>query len=365
MTDRAQPGAQGSTLRNVEAGETANSLHDGFIVPSSDPTLSAQRFNDINEGSFAEFDASWSSSSLDVTINAGEAFIKGWLARDIQTTVTLDSFTNGQTVVLAWDADAVYDDSIHSNREDADRVIVTREADLPTLEVPYLPLYDFDTDGNGVTSATDRRVIGANTFGERRVPASFPTIDDFERGTLSGWLRTEDLSITNEEALFGNRSLVAPAPGGNGQFQTPIPVQRGTRLRAFIYIDPYTAQDGNNKYIDFQLGTSLGSDAERNDGYRFRLQAENESLKIDRYDGGTQNSLSSSSFTVPSGEWVIFEVELGLQDLQARVLDLTESSLVSISATDTTYYDFFYNGRLYSDETDVDFYVNQITRKQL
>jgi len=162
MTDRAQPGAQGSTLRNVEAGESAGSLSDGFIVPSSDPTLSAQRYNDLDENQFNEFNASWSSGSLDVTIDAGEAFVKGWLARDTQTTVTLDSFTNGQTVVVAWDADAVYvyDDSIHSNREDADRVIVTREADLPTLEVPYIPIWRFDTDGDGVTDAYDIREFG-------------------------------------------------------------------------------------------------------------------------------------------------------------------------------------------------------------
>lgn len=161
MTDRGQPGAQGSTLRNVEAGESSQTLSDGFIVPSNEPTLSSQRYADLDESQYAEFNASYSSTSLDVTIEAGEAFIKGWLARDTQTTITLDDFTDGQTVVLAWDADAVYDDSIHADREEADRVIITREADLPTTPVPYIPIWEFDTDGDGVIDAVDRRDVGS------------------------------------------------------------------------------------------------------------------------------------------------------------------------------------------------------------
>jgi len=157
MTDRAAPGAQGSTVRNLEHGEAMMSTMGGFIVPADEPTYSAQRWDGLNEGNFAAFDASYSSGSLTVTIQPGEAFIKGWLARDTSTDVELDSFEDGQTVILAWDADAVYSDEIHDSREEADSVIITLEDDL-TVNIPYIPLWEFGTDGDGVTSSIDRRV---------------------------------------------------------------------------------------------------------------------------------------------------------------------------------------------------------------
>ena len=157
--DRAQPGARGSTNRNIEFGETTSQYSDGWIVSADDPTLSAQRYTSLDETAFNEFDASYSADSLTVTIDPGEAFVDGWLARDEPTDISLDADTAGQTIVIGWDPDAIYDDQQHAFRDEADRVIVTRESAV-TEPLPSFPIWSVDTDGVGVTSAVDLRSIG-------------------------------------------------------------------------------------------------------------------------------------------------------------------------------------------------------------
>ena len=75
--DRAQPGAPGSTDRNIEFGETTSQYSDGCNVPADDPSLSAQRYTSLDEMGFNEFDASYSADSLTITIDPGEAFVDG------------------------------------------------------------------------------------------------------------------------------------------------------------------------------------------------------------------------------------------------------------------------------------------------
>jgi len=98
--DRAQPGARGSTNRNIEFGETTGQYTDGWIVPADEPTLSSQRYTSLNETAFNEFDATYSADSLTITIDPGEAFVDGWLARDVATEIVLDGDTTGHTIVI-------------------------------------------------------------------------------------------------------------------------------------------------------------------------------------------------------------------------------------------------------------------------
>ena len=157
--DRAQPGARGSTNRNIEFGETTGQYTDGWIVPASDPTLSAQRYTSLNETAFNQFDATYAADSLTVTIDPGEAFVDGWLARDEPTEIELTPDTAGQTIVLGWDPDAIYDDQQHDIRDEADRVILALE-DTVDLSYPTIDIWVFDTNEVGVTNTTDRRDIG-------------------------------------------------------------------------------------------------------------------------------------------------------------------------------------------------------------
>ena len=158
MTDRAQIGARGSPIHTIEYGEGFGQYSDGWVVPADEPTRSAQASSKIDETVLNAFDASWSSSTLTVTINPGEAFADGWLARDSSTDVDLAASTNGQTVFAGWDVSAVFSENEHANRDAADTVIVGLEAAFQDLD-PKVPLWTFDTDGPG-TALTDRSSNG-------------------------------------------------------------------------------------------------------------------------------------------------------------------------------------------------------------
>jgi hypothetical protein len=158
--DRAQPGARGSTNRNIEFGEaTTGKIIGGYIVSADDPTLSAQRYSSLDETAFNEFDAAHAAESLTVTVDPGEAFVDGWLARDVATYIDLAADTNDQTVIIGWDPDAIYDDQQHDVRDEADRVIVDLESNVGTT-YPTVGVWEFDTDGNGVVEARDLRNVG-------------------------------------------------------------------------------------------------------------------------------------------------------------------------------------------------------------
>jgi len=185
MTDRAQPGARGSSVRNIELGEGIGQASPGWIVPASTPTLSSQRYTSLDTSQYAEFDATFGAGSLDVTIAAGEAFVDGWIARDTDTTITLDASTAGQQIWLGWDASALYDSGTHATRDDADQVICRLEQNFPANE-PYVPIWEFDTDGSGVTNDTDLRYVGPiQTAGNEVVQSvpDLPSADDFPLGT--------------------------------------------------------------------------------------------------------------------------------------------------------------------------------------
>jgi hypothetical protein len=162
MTERVQPGAKGSRYRGIEIGEAVSALGN-YIVDPANPTLSSIRYGTIDQAAFTGFTATTASDSLDVTIGPGEAFVDGWLAKDTSTTVTLDADTAGQTVVLGWNPDAVYDEAVDATRDDADEVLLDTQANVEamTQEKPYIPIHEFDTDSNGVISSTRVQPIGS------------------------------------------------------------------------------------------------------------------------------------------------------------------------------------------------------------
>lgn len=150
MTEKVNP----SPFRPAEAFKTGGSIYynnsrDNFIVPSNEQTEIASQDTGIDETTFTAFGESHTSSSFDVTIEQGEAFIFGsWLAIDTSTTVTLASNTADQTVYVGWDKDA------------ANQVIIglnSAFSNTASNDDQRIPLYDFTTDGNGVTSVSDRR----------------------------------------------------------------------------------------------------------------------------------------------------------------------------------------------------------------
>lgn len=171
MTDKVDPsaGSDGQAYMVAQAIQQHGSVGAGWIAEGSVAYAAGHTNSGVSGAPLNEF-AKVSDSGLDVTFDTGEAFVGGgWVARDSQTTVTLDDDTTGQQVVLGWDYNA------------ADTVKIGVDGGTPgdsfdSLD-PTIPLYTFDTSGGSVTSTTDDRTVGKETqFGA-------PTLGD---GTVIG-----------------------------------------------------------------------------------------------------------------------------------------------------------------------------------
>lgn len=151
MTDKVNPSVNRPAEAYTTAGAIAYGGHgeDGFIIDGATPTGIADQDLQINEGNLNSFDQTSSASSLDVTIDAGEAFVFGaWTCIDEATTVTLAANTSAQTVFVGW------------NKGTSDDVIIGLASAFASTSGDIdekIPLYDFDTDASGVTDVTDRR----------------------------------------------------------------------------------------------------------------------------------------------------------------------------------------------------------------
>jgi hypothetical protein len=183
MTQKANP----SINRPAEAFKTAGAIAygghggDGFVVDGTNPTDISVQDGGITEADLNSFAETSGGASLDVTIDGGEAFVFGsWIAIDTDTTVTLASSTTGQTVYVGW------------NKNGSDDVIVGLDGAFSSASGDRderIPLFDFDTDGSGVTNVVDRR--------------SFDQInaDSIEQGSGSGL--DADLLDGNEASELG------------------------------------------------------------------------------------------------------------------------------------------------------------------
>jgi len=173
MTDKVNP----SNTRPAESFKTAGAIaygghgDSGFIVDSANPTDISLQDGDIDETQFNEFEESHTTSSFDVTIDPGEAFVFGsWLAIDTPTTVTLTSNTSNQIIYLGW------------NKDSADDVIIGLQSEFDNTSGntdKKIPIWEFDTDGSGVTDSRNERTIGqtVNSFNTKYDSNSDGTID--------------------------------------------------------------------------------------------------------------------------------------------------------------------------------------------
>jgi hypothetical protein len=165
MTDRVQPGAIDSIIRNDELAQIFNQFSEGWIQPSTDPpTPAAVRRPEIDETALNAFSLV-SGSGFDITVDAGEGFVGGWCARDNQTTVTVPASTTS-TIILAWSLDAVFDPAANQNRDLADEVRVDQAVNVDP-QYPRTELFDVTTDANGVTEITDNRRLGPTVTTDR------------------------------------------------------------------------------------------------------------------------------------------------------------------------------------------------------
>ena len=148
MTEKANP----SSSRPIEAFKTAGAIAYGGspegYIPDETTEIAIQD-GSITESNLNQFAETSSGSSLDVTIDGGEAFVFGsWICIDTQTTVSLNASTTGQTVYVGW------------NKDGSDDVIIGLDSAFSSASGDAdqkISLWEFDTDGSGVTSSTDLR----------------------------------------------------------------------------------------------------------------------------------------------------------------------------------------------------------------
>jgi hypothetical protein len=204
MTDRAQPGAIDSTVRNDELAQIFSQFSDGWVVPGTDPTPAARRRADIDETALDAFALSTSSSSLDVTLAPGEAFVSGWCVRDVETTLTLPADSTSE-IVVGWDPDAVYDPDTDADRDAADKAIVALAGDVDA-DSPTTVVHEITTDGSGVTGASRVASVGP------AIDASSATLDETTTGQVDGSITSDPITSLTDGELFVDSGTLTFTP---------------------------------------------------------------------------------------------------------------------------------------------------------
>lgn len=151
MTDLTTPAESGAAALSTASGHAFDKSSQPWIV---DGVEVADAYSVLDETQLNAFRHA-STSGLDVTIAAGEAFVGGWLCRDRTTTVTLPASAT-TTIYVGYDADAVL--SSGQAPADSENIIVGPAGDFGDND-PRAPLYEFVTDSTTVTSSTDLRKL--------------------------------------------------------------------------------------------------------------------------------------------------------------------------------------------------------------
>jgi hypothetical protein len=146
-----------------------------FLVPYSEESRSAQRWDSLgvpsesagnNGGPFAI--NSYLTGDPEMQLTAGEGYVDGWFATDEnKKTPDLSSYQQEEiTIVVGWDPDAVYSSDIHSNREEADAVIIQLERNTAS-DIPYIPTWRgvVEDDGSGGYEIPESNLVDLRPIG--------------------------------------------------------------------------------------------------------------------------------------------------------------------------------------------------------
>jgi len=167
-----------------------------------------------------------------------------------------------------------------------------------------------------------------------------PTIiDDFEDGDISEYSGpTNDFTVTSNTAYNGTYSLRADAFDVDGLQSTPgdglnYYPQAGDRIRVWLQIPPT-----DNEYVYFYFGTDGTT------GECYEAELDNDIFWINEItDGGsTSNRLIDQQLSLPTGEWVLLEIDWNLDgssEIVGTVYDSSLSEIASGSGTSTLHAD--------------------------
>lgn len=188
MSDLVTPGEVDAVIDNRSAGAAWEKsgmpwIVDGVDIGDNYGSLDTTGLNGFRHAT---------TSGLDVTIEGGEAYVAGWLARDVTTTITLPGSTTTR-IYVGYDADAI----LGSNTAPADsqNVIVGPDGDF-AADDPRVPIYDFTTDATTVTSTTDLRQL--------QKPLDFDPVNDAVDAHVSTF-RVAGSAMATEAYVDNNR----------------------------------------------------------------------------------------------------------------------------------------------------------------
>jgi hypothetical protein len=186
MTQKVNPSPQrpASSFKTAGAIAYGGGSINGYIIPSDETTELAIQDNSIDQTQLRAFSETHNTSSLDITIDGGEAFVFGaWVCIDTTTTVSLAQNTSNQKVFIGWDKNQPNntiigtEDKFSSTSLDTDKKIL---------------LYSIDTNSNGVTNITDERQIGKSQTLEKLTVNNLTAND----GTIDGLKIPDDINDT-------------------------------------------------------------------------------------------------------------------------------------------------------------------------
>lgn len=219
MTDKVIPSPSGDSNGYIVARIIEFAGGSSGWIQESSTALLADNDTDLDQTAVPlnAFGESHSASSFDVTIDTGEGFIGGsWVARDTTTTVTLASDTTGQSVYAGWDHDAT------------ETMIIGTDSAFGAQD-PQLEIWTFDTDGSGVTSATDQRPVGQQS------DLGVGTLDDGSK--IGRFLMTAVTDSTFGTAGAQNKELFR-APGATSDLLMAVDDGNGALTLAYnAYFD--------------------------------------------------------------------------------------------------------------------------------
>ncbi|WP_436933703.1 hypothetical protein [Halovenus marina] len=181
MTDKVHV-SFGRKYRSREMSVARRYGSGDWVQPSAE-RLVADSEGELATGALNAFDESHSASSLDVTIDTGEALVRGaYLARDTTTTVTLPASAT-TTLYVGWQ------DGVR------DTVIIGPASDFGSND-PKTEIWTIDTDGSGVTGTSDLRALGPTVQADS---GDFGAVSAADELTLPVYPTLGDVSTTLPE----------------------------------------------------------------------------------------------------------------------------------------------------------------------
>lgn len=154
MADLTLPGEIDAEIDNRTTAHSISKAggHSGYVVQGADISPFYASLDESAVNSFAHV----SDSGLDITIDAGEAYLYGWLCRDRQTTVTLPA-SSTVTVCVGYNVESILGDT--ESPPENDNIVIDIESNFGNGN-PCLELYEVTTTSSAIDSITNVRPMG-------------------------------------------------------------------------------------------------------------------------------------------------------------------------------------------------------------